>query len=272
MSDSKDIDSVRIRSWWNKQATTTPASAGMLPLWDGPSFEMLYRQEAEWLHFRRIVPLRKSMRILELGCGAGRWALRIAPLVHEVVAVDFSDEMIRLARERQCSLGLQNVEFRVSAVQDFHWDTAFDVIYLSSMTQYLTDNQLRQTLGQIESMLAPIGIVIDRTSISLGTREAVDDHGYQAIYRTLKEQASIFAEFGFRLTYHAPCYNRMRLPYRFLDKTWFQKGLEAGLQRLARPTVFLINAMTQFVTRVRPTPNRATFRSYGFFRFERETA
>jgi ubiquinone/menaquinone biosynthesis C-methylase UbiE len=39
--------------------------------------------------------LDKTSRVLDLGCGTGQIALKIAPLVHEVIAIDPQEEMLR---------------------------------------------------------------------------------------------------------------------------------------------------------------------------------
>lgn len=267
MNTSEDLDSERLWAWWNKQAVISPDSAGILQVYNEPWFGLLYRQEAEWLHFRRIVSLHKDMHVLEFGCGAGRWALRIAPLVSRVIGIDFSEEMINLARERQRSLGLNSVEFCVSAAQDSILETKFDVVYLSGITSYLSDPQLRKTLCHIQTMLAPGGILIDRASISLGVREVYDDGDYQGIYRTIQEQKLIFEEFGFHLTYHAPSYNRMRLPHRLLANPWFQRGMATGLNRLPKATVLFIYTITRMLEKTRPRAHDAASRSHDFFVF-----
>ena len=41
---------------------------------------------------------RADARILDLGCGSGELARRIAPIVHAITAIDCSDRMIALAR------------------------------------------------------------------------------------------------------------------------------------------------------------------------------
>ena len=41
---------------------------------------------------------RADARILDLGCGSGELARRIAPSVHAITAIDCSDRMIALAR------------------------------------------------------------------------------------------------------------------------------------------------------------------------------
>jgi SAM-dependent methyltransferase len=50
-----------------------------------------------------------SMRIVEIGCGAGRMTKPLAKLFGEVHAVDISEEMIRIARDRLA--GVPNVVF-----------------------------------------------------------------------------------------------------------------------------------------------------------------
>jgi SAM-dependent methyltransferase len=47
----------------------------------------------------------KSMRVIEIGCGAGRMTRALARLFGEVHAVDISPEMVRLARQAVAALG-----------------------------------------------------------------------------------------------------------------------------------------------------------------------
>lgn len=56
-------------------------------------------------------PLDRHCRTLDIGCGAGRYSLAIAPLVAEAVGTDISGEMIRLAEDRSRELGCGNTRF-----------------------------------------------------------------------------------------------------------------------------------------------------------------
>lgn len=261
------FDSDQLLAWYNKQAILQPDFAGVIGMYDEPQFGLRYRQEAEWSHFRRIVPLNKNMRVLELGCGAGRWALRIAPFVSKVVGVDFSKEMIKLAREHQHNLSLHNVEFYVSVIQDVLWKADFDVVYLSGVTQHLNESQLHQTLSHIRVMLAPRGILIDRTSVSLTIREISDyDGGYHGIYRTVQELISSFGEFGFNLTFRAPSYKRMHLPSCFLTNTWLRRGMSVAFQLLPKTSFLFVSGITWLMEKVKPAV-LVMSRSHEFFVF-----
>lgn len=55
-------------------------------------------------------PLDRS-RILDVGCGAGRLSLALAPAARWVVGLDRDPAMIQEARRGASALGLSNVEF-----------------------------------------------------------------------------------------------------------------------------------------------------------------
>jgi SAM-dependent methyltransferase len=55
-------------------------------------------------------PLGRS-RVLDVGCGAGRLSLALAPACRSVVGLDRDPELIREARRRAGAAGLVNIEF-----------------------------------------------------------------------------------------------------------------------------------------------------------------
>ena len=56
-------------------------------------------EEACWRFIEPLLPAGEG-RILEAGCGTGRWVFRLAPLGHRVVLADFSAEMVHIATEQ----------------------------------------------------------------------------------------------------------------------------------------------------------------------------
>jgi SAM-dependent methyltransferase len=74
----------------------------------------------------------QAMRVLEIGCGAGRITKALAGLFGEVHGVDVSPEMIRLGREKLA--GLDNVHLHInngvdlSVLPDVPFDFAFSFI------------------------------------------------------------------------------------------------------------------------------------------------
>src|SRR5262244_981862 len=70
----------------------------------------------------------RALRLLEIGCGAGRMTRHLAETFGEVVGIDVSGEMIRQARERLA--GIENVQLYETNGFDFanFPDGHFDLI------------------------------------------------------------------------------------------------------------------------------------------------
>ena len=71
-------------------------------------------------------------RVLDLGCGDGRFALGVASLAASVEGLDPDEEAIGVAKKAARKAGARNVRFSVGAAQLLpHPDSAFDVVILS---------------------------------------------------------------------------------------------------------------------------------------------
>jgi ubiquinone/menaquinone biosynthesis C-methylase UbiE len=76
--------------------------------------------------------LVRGKRVLDLGCGDGRFALGVAGLAHTVDGLDPDPEGIAGARRSARQGGVRNARFRVGAAQRLPYaDAAFDVVLLS---------------------------------------------------------------------------------------------------------------------------------------------
>lgn len=83
----------------------------------------------------------KSTRVLDFGCGTGLLAEKVAPHVHELVAVDTSVKMIAVLKNKD----VRNVTAVHSDIlaDDFQFEgnllSDFDLIYASSVCSFLPD-------------------------------------------------------------------------------------------------------------------------------------
>lgn len=76
--------------------------------------------------------LVRGKRILDLGCGDGRFALGIAPFASEIEALDPDPSAIATAKKTARKSGVSNVRFAVGAAQQLPYPNAsFDVVILS---------------------------------------------------------------------------------------------------------------------------------------------
>ena len=76
--------------------------------------------------------LVRGKRVLDLGCGDGRFALGVAPYADTVEGLDPDVESIAAARQAARKAGARNARFKVGAAQRLPYpDAAFDVVILS---------------------------------------------------------------------------------------------------------------------------------------------
>jgi ubiquinone/menaquinone biosynthesis C-methylase UbiE len=95
---------------------------------------------------------KRRQRVLDLGCGTGTFALRLAAEGHEVVAVDPSSRMVDFARSRQ---GSDEVEWIVGGVEYVRSHPAFDVVVMTghAFQCLLTDHEVEATLRTVREVL-----------------------------------------------------------------------------------------------------------------------
>lgn len=112
---------------------------------------------------RRVQDLLSADRdVLEIGCGTGLTALRLAPFTRRLLATDVSARMIDIARERlavqpvpQLSLAVADADAPLAGAGEYDAVLAFNLLHL------VTD--LDRALGWAEQALRPGGLLISKT-------------------------------------------------------------------------------------------------------------
>lgn len=115
--------------------------------------------EAKISHVRTL--LASTDHVLEVGCGTGVTALKLATSCAHVTASDISGKMIGYARSKKKQVETRNVRF-VHAVADrsIH-GVPFDAVLAFSLMHLLPD--LPATLRAIRDQLKPNGLFISKT-------------------------------------------------------------------------------------------------------------
>jgi ubiquinone/menaquinone biosynthesis C-methylase UbiE len=106
--------------------------------------------------------LRSSDIVMELGCGTGTTALKLAPCVSRIVATDVSSEMIGIAREKAAVEDCHNAEFAVAAAGRAPGaDGSFDAVLAYNLLHLIADRP--STLSDVHRLLKPGGLFITKT-------------------------------------------------------------------------------------------------------------
>lgn len=140
-----------------------------------------------------LLALDGQQHLLDIGCGTGRWASRIAPLVASYVGIDFSEGLLTYARQDlakcpHCSFK----KLGADAISPSAFGAIkFDRFLCAGISIYLNEDQLLRMLSGIASVSAMKCRLIFREPVGLGKRLTLRNHWsdeledeYHAIYRT----------------------------------------------------------------------------------------
>lgn len=155
------------------------------------------RNKKEIEKLKPLLELVETSRVLDIGCGIGRWGDAITEQIDEYCGIDFSGELIKIARERNEKA---NYFFYEGAVTDIETVLSqnkkadYNVILLMGILIYVNDADLETFLEQLEHrcmehtricIREPIGIQ-ERLTLKEFFSEDLNDN-YNAIYRTRGE-------------------------------------------------------------------------------------
>lgn len=147
-----------------------------------------------------------NKKVLEIGCGLGRWAEFFHDKCDTYLGIDYAENLIELANE---NYKYDNCHFQVMSALDINIDNLiikppFDVIFIAGVLIYLNDEDIPKLIDEINNITGEDKIIYIRETISvMDTRLTLKDFysedlevDYNAIYRTQKELLDYFNSFN----------------------------------------------------------------------------
>ena len=160
----------------------------------------------------RIMPflnLQSESRVLDVGCGVGRWGnhmLKILSNQGMYVGADYSGDILKLAKNHFREN--KNFYFCESSFQDILLNlpgnikqNKFDVILINGVMMYINDADLAQCMNNLKELIAVCGRICIKESVGLHDRLTLNkiyseelESQYSAIYRGVDEYNILFRD------------------------------------------------------------------------------
>lgn len=135
--------------------------------WDGMARKYAKSRIADQAGYERTLERTRGLldaddRVLELGCGTGSTALRLAGGVQGYLATDLSAGMIAIARKKLSADPVPPLSFEIATAEDAMLDAGgYDAVLGFNYLHMVRD--VPGTLARIHALLAPGGLFISKT-------------------------------------------------------------------------------------------------------------
>ncbi|RWM22043.1 MAG: class I SAM-dependent methyltransferase [Mesorhizobium sp.] len=139
--------------------------------WDGSSRKYAMGAIADPAGYERTLDRTRALlgpgdRVLELGCGTGTTALRLAGDVQDYLATDISPGMIAIANEKHAAGPVPTLVFRTATAETTAETLAADAAQFNAVLGFNYLHLVRDlpgTLRRIHALLAAEGLFISKT-------------------------------------------------------------------------------------------------------------
>ncbi|MEO1209482.1 MAG: class I SAM-dependent methyltransferase [Cyanobacteria bacterium J06638_20] len=106
---------------------------------------------------------RSDMEVLEIGCGTGSTAILHAPYVNHIRAIDFSANMLAIARDKAAAQNISNITFEQTSIDQLQVEEqSIDAVLGLSILHLLEDKEA--AIAQVYALLKPGGIFVTSTA------------------------------------------------------------------------------------------------------------
>lgn len=197
-----DIDYSATQAFFDARGKREYASALSTTMYqDNDPALVEQRDQAEKRVLAPQLRLASGSRILDIGCGIGRWGwfLHDHTPDAEYLGIDFAASLIEKAQAEAVRRGKPDLRFQVMSAIAIEPDALvvpppYDLVIISGLLIYLNDEDCVKVLADAGRLCAPGGRIYLREPVGVSERFTLDrfysnelGQEYSAIYRTIDE-------------------------------------------------------------------------------------
>ena len=158
--------------------------------------------------------VNETSRVLDIGCGMGRWAESVIPLAGKYFGADFSEEMVQVAR-RRCKFPGKDYRFyhasfqEVAKLPEDFFEERFNRVIIGGVCMYINDGDMKDCIAGLLRLVDEHCTMYLTETVAVEKRLTLDEcpsaalkTTYDVIYRTpseYNEYYKMLQEAGFRI-------------------------------------------------------------------------
>lgn len=172
--------------WRNDEDVRFRIDTSVVANWFDKTQSLVFSEESahkEELILKKLIATNKDTKILDLGCGNGRYARILLPQIQQYIGVDISKNFILNNKQEIKS---HKAEFYHSAAHEFVFPDKFDYILLIGLLTYMNDDEIINMCANCRHMLKDDGKLIVRNVVHRKTKRAFFDDKYFFIKHLFK--------------------------------------------------------------------------------------
>ena len=198
-ADKIEIDNNSTKEFWENRANNINNLQTVLLGSDKTGIEQNTRNEHEKLILESVVKQIKNPRILDIGCGIGRWAENLINQFDSYTGVDFSEGFINFASKKFANYS--NIKFYNNSILNLDkeiLDSKFNFIICTGVLMYVNDSNIFDIFKAFRRVTPEYVYIQESISLmdvrlTLNKFESKDlQTNYNAIYRTKQEYEEYF--------------------------------------------------------------------------------
>lgn len=203
-TDKIEIDNNSTKEFWENRANNINNLQTVLLGSDKTGIEQNTRNEHEKLIVESVIKQIQNPRILDIGCGIGRWAENLINQFDSYTGVDFSEGFINFASKKFANYS--NIKFYNNSILNLDKEilnSKFNFIICTGVLMYINDSNIFDILKAFRRVTPEYVYIQESISLmdarlTLNQFESKDlKTNYNAIYRTKQEYEEYFKTNGF---------------------------------------------------------------------------
>lgn len=198
--DKENIDSEEVKNFFSERASRELESDLSIVLFqDKENSEQRHIEEKKLFYEHMDI---EGKKVLEVGCGIGRWAEALHGKCESFLGIDYTEDLIEIANK---SYDFDDCKFQVMSATDIKAEELlieppFDVIIFSGVLMYINDDDIKLVFNELNKIgaddkklfiMEPVSRMGSRLTLKDFYSEGLDAD-YSAIYRTEEEYMELF--------------------------------------------------------------------------------